>query len=77
MALRRFFAKLTEKSTDQNLVAKLFASHPPTQERIAHVEAMARSLPPRKYQKPITGLRRAQYRLKQLKKNPGVRKLIF
>jgi predicted Zn-dependent protease len=65
MALRRFFAKLSEKSTERNLVAKLFASHPPTQERIAHVESMARALPPRRYERPITGLRRAQYRLKK------------
>lgn len=73
MALYHLFSKVTDKSSGHgpltnltNLVTDKLASHPPTQERIANVEAMAHSLSPKKYKNSITELRRAQYRLKQL-----------
>jgi predicted Zn-dependent protease len=66
-ALSTFFAKLRDKYGDSpGGVSSLFASHPPTAERMANVQAMVRQLPPRQYTRPVTELRKTQGRLKKL-----------
>jgi predicted Zn-dependent protease len=67
LAMRSFFAKLQAKYGEQGgPIAKFFASHPPTSERMNHVTQMVGHLPPKPYQRPVTDLRRIQGRLQQL-----------
>ncbi|MCL5269609.1 MAG: M48 family metallopeptidase [bacterium] len=66
-AMMTFFDKLLKKYPDQGgPVSTLFASHPPTAERIADAKAIIQTLPPRQYVRPVTDLRRIQGRLDQL-----------
>lgn len=66
-AMRTFFNKIREKYGDTSgQLAQLFASHPPTTERMDHVSQLVAAMPTHDGQRPIQDLRRAQGRLKQL-----------
>lgn len=65
-AMTRFFKKLITKYGDRGAFVTWFSSHPPTRERIANVQTVIQSLPPRKLEAPVTELRRAQGRMKTL-----------
>ncbi len=65
-AMKTFFYKLVERYGDKDGLVALFASHPPTRQRIASVNKRIHTLPPKKYVRPITGLRQAQGRLETL-----------
>lgn len=71
--LKRLFTKLVQTYGDNGPsmrlldLAALASSHPNTRERIIRVDAIARSLPPRKYPPVTQDLRRIQGRLKELK----------
>lgn len=69
-ALSTFFKKLTDKYGDNSSqLAVMFSSHPPNEARISQVRSMVnqlRTIDPKQYDRPITGLRRAQVRLEKL-----------
>jgi predicted Zn-dependent protease len=65
LALRTFFVKLKNKYGDKGggAIGSLFASHPPTRDRMDRVQEWVKTLPPKTYRRPVTDLRRAQGRL--------------
>jgi len=66
-AMKTFFDKLIARYGDQTGPVTLFASHPPTSERIANVEAMIQQLPPQaENYRPINDLRKIQARLTRI-----------
>lgn len=66
-AMKTFFDTLIARYGDQTGPVTLFASHPPTSERIQNVETMIQQLPPNAQNyRPINELRKVQARLGRL-----------
>ena len=59
--------KLREKyGSGGGKAATLFASHPPTDERMNNVSGWIKQLPEKTYRRPVTDLRRIQGRLQEI-----------
>lgn len=64
LAMRDFFTKIKAKYGDTSGAMVLFASHPPTAERIQNVETMISQLPPKQRTRPTAELNNIKARIK-------------